>query len=217
MRGLESSYDFHTLRLELRRTLDEGVAAAAVSRTAVRDEALAVLREPAGRDRSRDDEAVRLWFSSPDRWRCESAVHRATDPVVQVVAGLQWWISNPLDPNAKIKSGREDADNRVITEAPPFEALWDLSRLDGSRRRERTGETLYLGRQCSTQVATPTGDPTGDGIWPGATREELVIDEERGVVLRWAAYFEGLPYGVIEVTLIAFDEPLPPELFGPVQ
>jgi hypothetical protein len=47
----------------------------------------------------------------------------------------------------------------------------------------------------------------------GADEYELVVDLERGILLRTEARLEGAPFAILEFTEVAFDESLPPELF----
>jgi outer membrane lipoprotein-sorting protein len=80
---------------------------------------------------------------------------------------------------------------------------------------ELTGETSVAGRACRSLRGIPreSGPPhVGIGAL-GADEIELAVDDERGVVLRFVARFEGEPYQLVEVEQIAFDEQLDPALF----
>jgi hypothetical protein len=48
----------------------------------------------------------------------------------------------------------------------------------------------------------------------GADEHRLAVDRERGALLRVAAFMDGDEYDVTEVTEVAFDQPIDPEIFS---
>jgi hypothetical protein len=56
-------------------------------------------------------------------------------------------------------------------------------------------------------------DDAASGLGTGADRYELVVDTERGVVLRSEAQLEGSPFLIIEIQDVGFDEPFPNDTF----
>jgi outer membrane lipoprotein-sorting protein len=82
--------------------------------------------------------------------------------------------------------------------------------LESVGRREVIGRTALVvhGRLDDGEPLRPF-----DGIPFGATDFELLVDAERGVVLRAEARLDGRPFQVREVLEITFDEPLPEETF----
>jgi hypothetical protein len=53
-----------------------------------------------------------------------------------------------------------------------------------------------------------------DTLWV-ADRYRMLVDLERGVLLRVASIFRDREFVVRKVTHLAFDEPIPPEVFEP--
>ena len=78
------------------------------------------------------------------------------------------------------------------------------------------GETMAAGRPALEVTAKPR--PRGVGpveLFPyGADDLSLAVDRERGVILRFEASAGGEPIRRLEVTEIAFDEPLADDLFA---
>jgi hypothetical protein len=76
------------------------------------------------------------------------------------------------------------------------------------------GRTMHAGRHAIRVEARPSPraevfPESGPGAWP----QELLVDAERGVLLRSAGLLDGEPFAVSEVLSVAFDETLPDELF----
>jgi hypothetical protein len=77
------------------------------------------------------------------------------------------------------------------------------------------GRTMHAGRNAMLVEALPSRraevlpEAGLDGGWP----LELLVDAERGVLLRSASLLDGEPFLVSEVAGIAFDESLPDQLF----
>lgn len=81
---------------------------------------------------------------------------------------------------------------------------------------EVTGRSRLLGRAVIIVRGRPrpSTDRRGPGPLMGADEVELAVDEERGVLLRLEARFDGAPYRRIVVTTVAFDEDLDGALFA---
>lgn len=52
-----------------------------------------------------------------------------------------------------------------------------------------------------------------ESLWCGANDYELMVDAERGVILRLASRLDGRPFDVVEVLDIGFDEAFPEGVF----
>ncbi len=97
-----------------------------------------------------------------------------------------------------------------------WEAILDPRELLAAGDLEPAGRREVIGRAALVvQGRVAAGEPFRpfDGIRPGTTDFELLVDAERGVVLRVEARLDGRPFHVRELLEISFDEPLPEETF----
>jgi hypothetical protein len=102
----------------------------------------------------------------------------------------------------------------------PYEEIWDPGLLIAELWLGPVDRTSLLGREAIRVSATPrpTVRPSGEVfiiLLVEADECELVLDLERGIVLRLAEYLGGELMHMEEVIEMAFDENLPGELFGP--
>lgn len=81
--------------------------------------------------------------------------------------------------------------------------------------------TTKLGRPAYEVFAVPTASNDQDeessgllhGIGSGAEEYELLVDGERGVLLRTEARLRGRPFLIVEMDEVTFDEELPADTF----
>jgi hypothetical protein len=161
-------------------------------------------------DDSEDDneEVWRLWIEQPEHRRAEFGTGQETGTAVW--AGNTWW---------SWTSGQEVTTNAGDTNYQhgkgPSERLVEPSGLLGSLEIELLGREVILGRP----VFSVRGSPTGlcqlflHGLGSGADEYILLVDAERGVILRSEARLENRPFTIIAMTEVAFDRPLPAETF----
>ena len=95
-------------------------------------------------------------------------------------------------------------------------ALIDPSRLLASRALEIGGYAVHAGRRAIRVRATPSPPETfawepsaPHGAWP----QELLVDAERGIVLRCVSLLDGEPFAIAEFLSVAFDETFPEDTF----
>ena len=155
---------------------------------------------------------VRVWLDR-DRAREEREGPYAF-PSLGIRDGTRWWqyskeygaSSNESEP--KIGSGVGEQARGLLEPAHVLGAL----RLHSPVEIEAAGRPALLVR------AEPHGQDRGGGfslhrLGLGADWYELVLDRERGVLLRTTSFLDGLPVNLTEVLEIAFDEQFPPETF----
>jgi hypothetical protein len=95
-------------------------------------------------------------------------------------------------------------------------SLLDPSFLLATHLLEIIGETTYLDRMAVQVRATYRKNRESiveEFFWCTADHYNLIVDKERGILLRYAGVIDGVEYAVSEVQQIAFDEPIPPETF----
>jgi len=156
-----------------------------------------------------DSESLqRLWWERPMRFRQEDGEG------VTVSDGITVWRYVPgfgtiVHERAADGNGGEGTfGDEVIFE--PAAMLAELS-------LEPLERTVAAGREAIHVRATPrAGESEWSGFWgftPGADEYDLLIDAERGVLLRVEARLENEPVGITELLEVAFDEELPEEIF----
>jgi hypothetical protein len=151
--------------------------------------------DPEGPER---EDRWRLWVRQPDHARSEwDAAHGRRQ--VTVFAGDRPLAHDELGPAA------------VLVGAAP---------LLGEVALDVRGRTQFLGRPVHVVHGTPrSGErrpgPAAHRLGRGADEYELLVDAERGVLLRSEARIDGDPFLIVEATAVAFDEDLPDALFAP--
>jgi hypothetical protein len=107
----------------------------------------------------------------------------------------------------------------------PGYGLIDLTQILPAADFRPAGHAIFLGRRVIRVVAIPSavGDYHEEGPhWSSATHRlgsgaeyALLVDAERGVLLRSEALLEDNPFRVIEMETVTFDEQLDDETFAP--
>jgi len=169
-----------------------------------------------GRDSEPEPEAfessTRLWVEGDEKVR-EERPDDSMAPRLGVRIGARWWsyeertgaMSNEEAPEVGSGIGQQ------------FEHLLDPAPLRGMLELERLDELSLAGRP-GIRVRAVARHRTDQHWIPhqlawGADDYELVVDRERGVLLRVAARLDGEDFFLTEVVDIAFDERFPPETF----
>ena len=159
------------------------------------------------------DPRWRLWIRQPDHVRVEFGGAHQTR-FVEVFDGARQWMSLPHGREV-VQERRDDGGLQRGPAAP----LVETAALPASLDLEATGRGRILGRETFAVRGRPRpGDPRpGPGpfhplLW-AADEVRLEVDAERGVILRLEAVLEGDVFHTLEMTEVAFDEPLPDELF----
>jgi outer membrane lipoprotein-sorting protein len=153
---------------------------------------------------------TRLWIHG-DRLReeCEGDEHAH----LGIRRGRLWWIYDEM--NGAISNENNPDHGSSVGEL--YRRLLDPSRIIGGVRFDILGRTSAAGRDGIRVLAIPraTDNPYRDlpDLEGAADEHELVVDAERGVLLRVASRFRGENFHVQDVLDIAFDEQFPDELF----
>jgi outer membrane lipoprotein-sorting protein len=128
---------------------------------------------------------------------------------VLVVDGERWWSWSPA-------TGLEShEDRRGVHHVGAGLEMLDPARFLSGFDLDSAGEAVVAGR-AARRVHIRTRDPKRHdpgGLELGIEEAELLLDAERGLILRLAELFEGEEAFVREVEEIAYDVDLPPETF----
>ena len=151
-----------------------------------------------------------LWLAPP---RARSEVAREDGNRLAVVDGDRWWshdphfgaLTNDGDPHHQAGVGEE------------LRALLDPALMIPFVDLEVFGPCRAAGRPAIRAAALPRAggrDQLGMSLLPqGADEHEIVVDAERGVLLRLESRIEGAPLIVTELLELAFDEDFPADTF----
>jgi hypothetical protein len=149
---------------------------------------------------------IRGWFEQPNRFR-EERVENGREFLI-LGDGDRFWTSGPDWPTVV-----QDGSGWLLAN-PSLRVLLDPAGLLPLLELEVRGRTTAAGRASLDCHGTPRHGAAFDGPLPlGATEHELLVDAERGVLLRLVSLLDGVPFDTIEVTAAAFDEPLDGSLF----
>ncbi len=163
-------------------------------------------------------EAWHLWVASSNRIRTEFAVGYET--VTAVIDGSTWWSWSPS--RGALTNGGDEHSQHGLGPGYP---LTDPASVSAALDLEVLGRTRVAGRSAFRVLAHPTArqdldfddrgaaDTALHDLGTGADEYELAVDEKRGIILRSEGRLGGLPFRVIEMDEVVFDEDLGSECF----
>jgi outer membrane lipoprotein-sorting protein len=153
------------------------------------------------------ESTVRSWFAQPHRFR-EERVENGR-PYIVLGDGTRFWTSSP-----EWATVVQDGVGWMLVN-PSTRVLLDPSALLPLLDLEVGGAATTAGREAIAVRGTPRDNASFDVPLPiGATEHQLLVDAERGVLLRVESLLDGVPFDTLEVTDAAFDEPLDAALFA---
>ena len=145
----------------------------------------------------------KLWANNPTQFRQDDTSRL----VVRLLNKIKVFRAFKAYTNAGLY---EDAEYAIIAQTR-LDPSWLISAL----WMEPAGRTIHTGRDAIRVRAEPVDD---DDIrwyaWKGADEFDLLVDAERGTLLRIGARERGAEFAGIEVTSIEFDSPIPDSVFA---
>jgi outer membrane lipoprotein-sorting protein len=154
------------------------------------------------------EEHTRLWLALPDRLREEWTDGADASTLVRV--GATWWSLGRH--GAMTNNGSPEMGHGSRIDRP----LLDPAELLSGRDLELAGRTEHAGREAIrvfSQVSPRAAFLTETGGFHGHWPQELLVDAERGVLLRIVSMLGAQPFAISEFTSIAFDEEIPEQVF----
>lgn len=163
---------------------------------------------------------VRFWSEPPDRLREETeTVAPQRHEHLTVRDGRRWWTYSPdCGAVSNVVAGEED-EQTVVGGSELWSPLLEPAVLIPVLDFELRGEADAIGRPALRVGARPRALQAGEPFFfrtqlpVGADEYELLVDTERGVVLRAAALLDGEEFSTSAIQELAFDPELPPEIF----
>ncbi|MDQ1438406.1 MAG: hypothetical protein QOK43_2035 [Acidimicrobiaceae bacterium] len=162
------------------------------------------------------EEQWRMWVAKPDRMRVEFALGR--EQVTAVFEADRWW---SWSPSSGERTNAHATSPGGAHGRGPGEVLVDPRPIVPTLDMEVLGPSTFVGRSVSMVRAVPVrpADPAHGfalhSLGSGADEYGLLVDDERGVLLRSEARRGGEAFRVVEVTAIEFDRPVPASVFTP--
>lgn len=154
------------------------------------------------------EEMVRLWLEKPRKRREEVDGPHGR---LTVTDRMKMWTYAPA-------FGALEQELEPDGDGGEADALLHPERLLPSVDVEVIGPASVAGREGirlhARRRRTPRHLPFGPpALAPGADEYDLVVDKERGILLRTEAQIDREPFAISEIVEIAFDESFPPETF----
>ncbi len=169
-----------------------------------------------------------LWWQKPDCWRDEQ---HGQGTSLRILCGERWYLysstgrrlttnQQPLDAWSAVQVHHQKRETlhfptlqEVINDFP----IVDPSFLLATHELEILGESLYLGRpvvRVRAKFRPGRNLPWEPLFWSMIDDLELLVDRERGVLLRYTAQFNRETFADASVKEIFFDELIPEEVFS---
>jgi hypothetical protein len=157
-------------------------------------------------------ERTRVWWRKPDRVRLEHDDDGGTR--VDVAVGDHWW---SWAPGWGATSNEADPGLQSEVQEAPFPQLLQPELLLSALRLDLVGSGLQAGRRAIALRGVPRRRDDHAALLArlplGADAHDLMVDAERGILLRIASEIDGEPFSIAEVEEVAFDEDFAPETF----
>jgi outer membrane lipoprotein-sorting protein len=159
------------------------------------------------------EERLRVWLQRPDRMREElttaTGFPQGDSTVVQV--GPTWWMLDERGASSNERSPEVQHGSHLSG------AMLNPAYLLAMREFEITGHVVHGGREAIRVLShvIPRDSFLPETFWPvhDAWPQELLVDAERGVLLRSVSLLDGEPFAITEFLSIHFDEAIPEERF----
>jgi hypothetical protein len=166
-----------------------------------------------GEPPTRIEVTTKIWTARPDRLRWESeyvADGSLSSKELGVKDGDLYWVQSEIGGFQSNESAPHGSTTSRLEER-----LLDPAPLLGSFRVEAGKETSCLGRAAIRVRAIPRPGQWSHDFSRVLDELELVVDRERGVLLRVSERATGDEIARSEIVELAFDEPVAAELFRP--
>ena len=169
----------------------------------------------------------RVWWQKPSCWR-EEQLFDGEPTVTKIICYGQFWtfdavhrklLTNVALQGKYTRRGRPSGQTYIptIEDAVAAVPLLDPSFLLASHALQPLEETAHAGRAAvKVRAVYQKGKDLipEPFFWAAADEFELLVDVERGILLRYEARWRGNAYAVSSIDSIVFDEPIPEKVFS---
>jgi hypothetical protein len=184
----------------------------------------------------------RAWWRKPSHWRDdymwgeeagEGGSDNGSGAVVHLAAGASSSVYVPMTrtvytnrrPDGVLARLKHALGPRNHFELPTVESrlretcLVDPSFLASDWELSILGDRTHAGRaavRAHAKRLSPGSEDGGERLayWDYIRDYEILVDRERGILLRYAAIVDGEEAGVMSVRSVRFDDPIPDEIFA---
>ena len=165
-----------------------------------------------------DTSGFRVWHRAPDRWRIERDGARGHGLSLEIYVGAEWLhyseAEGPISNIGDSDPVSSNVDFAITTMLEPWSAASSLTFVDCEPTRFAGRDALSASARPRRRLDDPGPDWALMGLPRGAEEYRLIVDRERGVLLRIEALLDSSPFDVEEVREIVFDEPIEDEVFS---
>lgn len=178
-------------------------------------------------DRATTEFLWRFWLQKPSQWRYETQ-EVGREASISVIDGDRWWYydatfgkvyTNVIPRQGDFHRRKTPlSDNltsikHAVNEVPFIDPSFVLS----SHALQLAGSAVHAGREAVLVKAVlrqgkePIQEPF---FWGAADEYELLVDKERGILLRYSARLDGHEYALAAADRVVFDESIPQSTFS---
>jgi len=158
----------------------------------------------------------RIWLQKPSQWRFEQISEMSH--LISIINGdREWSIYKNMKTqqwDVNIPPRQKPASIEHLVNEQPF---LDPSFLLSTHILQVEGSTTHAGREAIRVKAIPRKSKetlAPESFWIEADEYELLVDKERGILLRYSAKLDGHEYAVAAAESVVFDEPIPESVFS---
>ncbi len=159
------------------------------------------------------EQVSRLWVRQPSHLRHEIDLPSGKGVSVKVINGDLWlayspWSGVTTNEDSKRPGQMQDnVDENLPTAFDPAPLIPAISSVEVLER------TIHAGREAIRVLALARETRYPHAPWHGADHYELLVDAERGILLRSNALMDGQAFAGDEIVSVTFDEPAPDDTF----
>lgn len=152
-----------------------------------------------------------IWVAPPNRWRAETRAEGGAETGVMVLDGDRGGFAVIGRDHQGVERVEPNAESPLGLHAIVM-GMIDAEQILGRLSLVSTGSATHQGRECYRLVGS-LSDTDDFPVWP-ADSYEVLLDRRRGILLKYTAMLDSVPYAGAEFSEVAFDVELPADTFS---